>query len=161
MAMKFRCSHRSKAADASSIYDVRFATCDLPAQKMNRQLTITTERIDEAALLSKRKMSDGVGAVVSFLGVVRGTEEERAISAIEYEAFLPMAEHQFNRLFEQMEKRWPIESVRLVHRIGMVQVNEPSLWVEVVAPHRGEAFAASQWLIDEMKRVVPIWKRPL
>ena len=71
-----------------------------------------------------------------------------------------MAEHQFNRLFSEMEKRWPIESVRLVHRVGMVKVNEPSLWVEVVAPHRGEAFAACQWLIDEMKRVVPIWKKP-
>jgi len=158
--MKFRCSHRSKAADASSIYDVRFTIYNLPAEKMKRQLTITTERIDEAALLSKRRMSDGMGAVVCFLGVVRGTEEDRAISAIEYEAFLRMAEHQFDRLFDQMEKRWPIESVRLVHRIGVVQVNEPSLWVEVVGPHRGEAFAASQWLIDEMKRVVPIWKRP-
>ena len=160
MAMRFRCSHRSKAADASSIYDVRFTIYDLPAEKMKRQLTITTERIDEAALLSKRRISDGMGAVVCFLGVVRGTEEDRAISAIEYEAFLRMAEHQFNLLFDQMEKRWPIESVRLVHRIGVVQVNEPSLWVEVVGPHRGEAFAASQWLIDEMKRVVPIWKRP-
>ena len=101
-----------------------------------------------------------MGAVVCFLGVVRGTEEDGAISAIEYEAFLRMAEHQFNLLFDQMEKRWPIESVRLVHRIGVVQVNEPSLWVEVVAPHRGEAFMACQWLIDEMKRVVPIWKKP-
>ena len=160
MAMRFRCSHRSKAADASSIYDVRFTIYDLPADKMKRQLTITTERIDEAALLSKRRISDGMGAVVCFLGVVRGTEEDRAISAIEYEAFLRMAEHQFDLLFDQMEKRWRIESVRLVHRIGVVQVNEPSLWVEVVGPHRGEAFAASQWLIDEMKRVVPIWKRP-
>ena len=157
--MKFRCSHRSKAADASSIYDVRFTIYDLPAEKMKRQLTITTERIDETALLSKRGLSDGMGAVVCFLGVVRGTEEDRAISAIEYEAFLRMAEHQFDRLFDQMEKRWPIESVRLVHRVGVVEVNEPSLWVEVVGPHRGEAFAASQWLIDEMKRVVPIWKK--
>jgi molybdopterin synthase catalytic subunit len=127
---------------------------------MKRQLIITSERIDEPALLLKRRMSDGMGAVVCFLGVVRGTEEDRTISALEYEAFLRMAEHQFNLLFDEMEKRWPIESVRLVHRIGTVQVNEPSLWVEVIAPHRGEAFAASQWLIDEMKRVVPIWKKP-
>jgi molybdopterin synthase catalytic subunit len=71
-----------------------------------------------------------------------------------------MAEHQFHLLFDEMEKRWPLESVRLVHRMGTVRVNEPSLWVEVIAPHRGEAFAACQWLIDEMKRAVPIWKRP-
>ena len=82
------------------------------------------------------------------------------IAGFDYEAFQKMVEHQFNLLFDQVAKQWPIESVRLVHRIGLVKVNEPSLWVEVIAPHRGEAFAACQWLIDEMKRVVPIWKRP-
>jgi molybdopterin synthase catalytic subunit len=128
---------------------------------MTRQLTITTKPIDEAALLAERKMSSGMGAVVYFLGVVRGSEGDKAIRAIEYEAFDRMVERQFNLLFDEIEKRWPIESVRLVHRIGMVKVNEPSLWVEVVAPHRGEAFAACQWLIDEMKQVVPIWKRAL
>ena len=126
---------------------------------VKRQLLITAGPIEEAPLLAKRKMSDGMGAVVHFLGVVRREEEGRAILAIEYEAFQRMAEHQFNLLFDQVERRWPVESVRLVHRIGSVKVNEPSLWVEVVAPHRGEAFAACQWLIDEMKRTVPIWKR--
>ena len=72
-----------------------------------------------------------------------------------------MAEHQFHLLFDQVEKRWPVESIRLVHRTGAVAVGEPSLWVEVIAPHRAEAFAACQWLIDEMKRVAPIWKKPL
>lgn len=128
---------------------------------MKRQLNISTEPIDEAALLRERRISNEMGAVIYFLGVVRGTEGEQNISAIEYEAFQKMVEHQFHLLFDQMEKRWPIESVRLVHRIGTVNVNEPSLWVEVVAPHRGEAFAACQWLIDEMKRVVPIWKKPI
>ncbi len=128
---------------------------------MNRQLTITTEPINEAALISQRQMSVGMGAVVSFLGVVRGSEQGKTISAIEYEAFEKMVRHQFNLLFDEMAKRWPIESVRLVHRVGVVRVNEPSLWVEIVAPHRGEAFAACQWLIDEMKRVVPIWKKPI
>ena len=128
---------------------------------MKRFLLITTGPIDEAALVRRRSISDAMGAVVCFLGVVRATEENAPISAIEYEAFQKMAEHQFNLLFDEMEKRWPAESVRLVHRVGVVKVNEPSLWVEVVAPHRGEAFAACQWLIDEMKRVVPIWKKPL
>jgi molybdopterin synthase catalytic subunit len=122
---------------------------------------MTSEPIDEASLLSQRQMSAGMGAVVNFLGVVRGSEEGKAISAIQYEAFEKMVTHQFNLLFDEMAKRWPIESVRLVHRLGVVQVNEPSLWVEIVAPHRGEAFAACQWLIDEMKRVVPIWKKPV
>lgn len=128
---------------------------------MKRQLTITKQAIDEPALLREREASAAMGAVIYFLGVVRGTEGEKKISAIEYEAFQKMVEHQFHLLFDEVQKRWPIESIRLVHRVGIVKVNEPSLWVEVIAPHRGEAFAACQWLIDEMKRVVPIWKKPI
>jgi molybdopterin synthase catalytic subunit len=128
---------------------------------MRRSLLITSEAIDEPALVAQRSMSHGMGAAVYFTGVVRGSEEGAAIRAIDYEAFGKMAERQFHLLFDELEKRWPVESVRLVHRVGTVRVNEPSLWVEVVAPHRGEAFAACQWLIDEMKRVVPIWKKPV
>src|ERR1019366_9237433 len=128
---------------------------------MNKQVTITAEPINESALLSQRVMSPGMGAVVCFLGVVRGTEGNANISALEYEVFQRMAEHQIALLLDEMNKRWPIESVRLVHRVGLVKVNEPSLWVEVIAPHRGESFAACQWLIDEMKRSVPIWKKPV
>ena len=129
--------------------------------RMKRKLVITSSPIDEATLLSQRKMSEDMGAVVYFLGVVRGLEEGVAIKAIEYESFQKMAEHQFNLLLDEIEKKWPLESIRLIHRLGLVKTNEPSLWVEVVAPHRGEAFAACQWLIDEMKRVVPIWKKPV
>ena len=128
---------------------------------MKRALTITTEPISEATLLAQRSISGSAGAAVSFLGIVRGTEAGARIRALEYEAFQRMAEHQIHLLFDQLEKRWPIESVRLVHRLGVVKASEPSLWVEVVAPHRGEAFAACQWLIDELKRVAPIWKKPV
>jgi molybdopterin synthase catalytic subunit len=128
---------------------------------MTRKLTITTEPIDEPALLAQRSVSGAAGAVVHFLGLVREIEDGHPIMALEYEAFHQMAEHQFNLIFDQVEKRWPVESVRLIHRVGEVKVSEPSLWVEVVAPHRAEAFAACQWLIDEMKRIVPIWKKPI
>jgi molybdopterin synthase catalytic subunit len=128
---------------------------------MRRQLTITTEPIDEAAWLARRHASPDAGAAVYFTGIVRSPEAGQPIHALEYEAFHRMAEHQFDLLFSELEKRWPVESVRLVHRVGVVQVNEPSLWVEVVAPHRGEAFAACQFLIDQMKQRVPIWKRAL
>jgi molybdopterin synthase catalytic subunit len=127
---------------------------------MRRELTITTAPIDEGSLLARREATTGTGAVIYFAGLVRGTEQGMQIAGLEYESFQRMAEHQFELLFDEIEKRWPIESVRVVHRVGLVKVNEASLWVEVVAPHRGEAFAACQWLIDEMKRVVPIWKKP-
>ena len=127
---------------------------------MKRQLTIGTEPIDEASLIAARKFGGAMGAVVYFTGVVRQMENGAAIAGLEYEAFQKMAEHQFHLLFDEVEKRWPVESIRLIHRLGLVKVNEPSLWVEVVAPHRGEAFTACQWLIDRMKEVVPIWKKP-
>jgi molybdopterin synthase catalytic subunit len=128
---------------------------------MRRELHIITEPVEESRLLTGRQLGTGVGAVVYFLGVVRGTEEGEPIQAIDYEAFLKMVEHQFDLIFKQIENRWPIESVRLVHRVGKVNVGEPSLWVEVTAPHRAEAFAACEYLIDEMKQVVPIWKKPI
>ena len=128
---------------------------------MKRWLRIQNEAIDEPGLAAARAISRGIGAVIYFLGIVRSQEAEQQIDALEYEAFEKMAVHQFGKIFDQIEARWPIESIRVVHRVGIVPVNEPSLWVEVSAPHRGEAFAAGQFLIDEMKKVVPIWKRPL
>lgn len=128
---------------------------------MKRVVHISTEAIDEAALQAGRSASAGAGAVLYFLGLVRGVEAGSSIQGLEYESFQRMAEHQFDLLLDEMEKRWPIESVRVVHRIGFVKTNEASLWMEVVAPHRAEAFAAGQWLIDEMKRVVPIWKKAM
>jgi molybdopterin synthase catalytic subunit len=128
---------------------------------MRRELTITVDPIDEPALLGTRILSPSMGAAVYFTGVVRANEGPDRIQALDYETFETMARHQIELLFDQIEERWPVVSLRLVHRIGRVAVNEPSLWVEVVAPHRAEAFAACQFLIDEMKRVVPIWKRPV
>ena len=145
--MRSRCSHQCRE--------------DSEVRGMKRQLTITSQPIDEGALLRQRSMSARMGAAVYFLGVVRGTEGGADISALAYETFQRMAEHQINLLCDELAKRWPVESVRLVHRVGLVPAGEPSLWVEVIAPHRGEAFAACQWLIDEMKRVAPIWKKPV
>src|ERR1043166_9326078 len=101
---------------------------------MKRELTITRDPFIEAELVAARSMSNGMGAAVYFIGVVRATEEGAPIKAIEYEAFEKMVSHQFNLLFHELEKRWPIESVRLVHRIGIVKANEPSLCAEVIAP---------------------------
>jgi molybdopterin synthase catalytic subunit len=128
---------------------------------MKRELTIALHPIDEADLVLRRTMSKAMGAAAYFAGVVRGDEEGAAIAGIEYEAFEKMAQHQFDLIFQQIEQRWPIESIRVVHRIGPVNTNEASLWVEVIAPHRGEAFAACQFIIDEMKKTVPIWKKSL
>ena len=122
---------------------------------MKTQLILTPNPIHE----SPPAMSNGMGAVVVFHGVVRGTEAGEPIAAIHYETNEAMARHQFELIFDAIEQQWPVESIRLVHRMGEVAVEEASLWVEVIAPHRAEAFAACQFLIDEMKLKVPIWKR--
>lgn len=128
---------------------------------MHRSLTLTTTPIDEARCIASASHSDQMGAVLRFSGVVRAHENGETISGIEYEAFRSMVEHQFGLLFDQLAERWPaVGSVRLVHRLGFVPAGEPSLWVEVASPHRRDAFDACQWLIDSMKKVVPIWKRP-
>ena len=128
---------------------------------MKAELTLSPNPIDEAALAKARLITDGMGAVVTFAGVVRDREGEAAITGIDYESFDNMARRQFELIFAEIEQRWPIESVRLTHRTGIVKVNEPSLWVEVVAAHRAEAFHACQFLIDQMKQRVPIWKKPI
>ena len=127
---------------------------------MKTQLSITSEAIDEHFLITDRETSVSAGAVIVFQGIVRNMEDGVPINAIDYESFNEMACHQFELIFEDIDRQWPIESVRLVHRIGVVPVNEPSLWVEIIAVHRAEAFAACQFLIDEMKVRVPIWKQP-
>ena len=128
---------------------------------MKTQLTLTPDPIDERALIAEREMTVGMGAALIFLGVVRAQEGEATIAAIDYEAFDDMACHQFELIFEEIDRQWPIESVRVVQRVGVVPVNEPSLWLELIAPHRAEAFQACQFLINEMKQRVPIWKRPV
>ena len=128
---------------------------------MKTQLTLTPDPIDERALIAEREMTVDMGAAMIFHGVVRAQEGEATIAAIDYEAFDDMACHQFELIFEEIDRQWPIESVRVVHRVGVVPVNEPSLWLELIAPHRAEAFQACQFLINEMKQRVPIWKRPV
>lgn len=128
---------------------------------MKREVILTRQPVAVVlGPLPERKGTTG-GAVVQFQGVVRGTEAGRPILGLDYSAHEAMAYHQFGLLLDRLSARWPVESVHLIHRLGPVEAGEVSLWVEVVAPHRGEAFAACQWLIDEMKQVVPIWKAVL
>lgn len=128
---------------------------------MDDVLILTPDPIDEPALVAGRRAGTGHGAVVTFLGIVRDREGDSAIRGLRYTSFEAMARHQFGLLFTEARRRWPVHSIRLVHRLGDVPAGEASLWLEVVARHRAEALATCGWLIDEMKRVVPIWKEPL
>jgi molybdopterin synthase catalytic subunit len=98
------------------------------------------------------------GAYTSFTGTIRNSEANSPILAIHYEAFLPMAHHQFHLILNHIESTWPIHHVAVHHAIGRVPAGHTSIWACTQAAHRRAAFAALQFLLDRMKLQVPIWK---
>ncbi len=120
------------------------------------EVSITTDPLEFPGQLS----DFASGAVVDFWGAVREIEEGRALEGIEYEVHRAMAEHQMNLLAEKAIADFFLTELVLRHRVGFVSTGEASLFLRVASRHRAAAFAASQWLIAELKNKVPIWKRP-
>ncbi len=100
------------------------------------------------------------GANLDFRGVVRGLENGRAIAGIDYEAHKTMAQSQLERLAHDAAENFGLRSVLVRHRIGFVAAGDASLVVRLTSAHRGESLKAMMWLIDELKKKVPIWKHP-
>lgn len=107
------------------------------------------------------RWSGAAGASVDFWGVVRTLEDGREISGIEYEAHQTMAQRQMELIAEAARTDFDLEEVTLQHRIGFVAAGEASLFLRVASAHREAAFRASSWIVTELKKKVPIWKRPL
>ncbi len=99
------------------------------------------------------------GALVVFAGWVRGENEGRTVTSLEYQAYRPLAEKEGLRIVEEARRRFPVLSARCVHGVGHLTVGEAAVWVGVTAAHRGAAFAACRFIIDELKARVPIWKK--
>lgn len=104
--------------------------------------------------------ADG-GAVLDFAGVVRGREKGKPIRGIRYDAHPRMAEVELNKLARAAIGRFDLLGVRLYHRVGFVAAGEVSLLLRVVAAHRPAAYDASRWMVEELKRRVPVWKHPV
>lgn len=99
------------------------------------------------------------GAIATFIGTTRNNNEGRKVIALDYEAYPEMAEKELARLGEEAKKRWNIQRMAIVHRIGPVQITEPSVIIVVSAAHRADAFEACRFAIEEIKRTIPIWKK--
>ena len=121
-------------------------------------IQLTNEPIDTAEL-TKSACHPEAGAVVLFLGTTRELTEGRQTVALDYEAYGEMAERRLAELEAEARRRWPVLECLIVHRLGRVPVAEASVAIALSTPHRAEAFAAGQWLIDSLKRDVAIWKR--
>jgi len=99
------------------------------------------------------------GALCLFVGVVRSENGGRPVRYLEYEAYEEMALPVMEEIEAEVRARWPVTGVRLVHRLGRIEIGEASVAVAVSSPHRGEAFAACRYAIDSLKAKVPIWKK--
>lgn len=99
------------------------------------------------------------GALVIFEGRVRNVNEGRAVSSLEYEAYAGMCHNLGQRMLEEAREKFGVLDIQCVHRTGHLQIGDVAVWLGVSDGHRGDAFAACRWLIDEIKRELPIWKR--
>jgi molybdopterin synthase catalytic subunit len=121
-------------------------------------IQLTNEPINTGVIL-ERVGHAKAGAVVLFLGTTRELTEGRKTVALDYEAYVEMAQRRLDALEAEARRQWPVIECIVVHRLGRVPIGEASVAIAVSTPHRADAFAAGQWLIDSLKRDVPIWKR--
>ena len=120
--------------------------------------SITREKIDTQGTVDGLKRGED-GAAVVFEGVVRNQTRARKTQFLDYEAYEPMALQQMESLAAQAIEQFKIRDVAIVHRLGRLEVGETSVLIAVASAHRGPAFEACRWIIDTLKRTVPIWKK--
>ena len=113
----------------------------------------------DPAALQKEMVNASAGACVTFEGWVRDHNDGRAVKALDYESFIPLAEREGGRILEEARSRFEVLTVVCVHRVGSLQIGDLAVWVGVAAAHRGAAFDACRYVIDETKARVPIWKK--
>ena len=121
-------------------------------------IQIQNEPIDSDAV-TKSVHSENAGAIVLFLGTTRRMTDGKETLRLEYDCYKPMAIAELEKLRTASMKQWPLKACAIVHRVGVVENGQASVVVAVSSPHRVEAFEAAQWIMDTLKRTVPIWKK--
>jgi molybdopterin synthase catalytic subunit len=122
------------------------------------RVEIVDERIDAEAIVAGMK-AGGDGAVCVFDGIVRDNTRGRRTLYLDYESYREMALEQMRKLAADAMEQFGVRDVALVHRLGRLMVGETSVLIVVASAHRGAAFDACRWLIDTLKKTVPIWKK--
>ncbi len=122
------------------------------------QTRLQNEPILPEKLLAELKVGDD-GAVVIFDGIVRNNTRGRRTLYLEYESYREMAEMQLQQLAERARAMFEIRDLRIIHRLGRLEIGETSVWSAVASAHRAAAFDACRWIIDTLKKTVPIWKK--
>ena len=125
-----------------------------------KRAKITTRALNPLPLI-KNIRKDEHGAVVVFLGIVRNMSEGRKVVQLQYEAYREMAERKMEQIVQEVEQKWRIPDIVIVHRVGNLGIGEVSLIIVVGSPHRAEGFSACQYAVDRLKDIVPIWKKEI
>lgn len=119
---------------------------------------ITSHPVNASALLDEVARA-GNGAALLFVGTVRDVSEGRPVTGIEYAAYVPMAERELRAIVHEAGRTYGTDDIAVEHRIGRLELGEASVAIAVAHPHRRAAYEASRFIIEELKRRVPIWKR--
>ncbi|MBS0581796.1 MAG: molybdenum cofactor biosynthesis protein MoaE [Proteobacteria bacterium] len=117
-----------------------------------------SEREIDAQALARGLAHARAGACATFEGWVRDHNEGRAVLRLDYQAYAPLAQSEGERIVEEAREKFAIVEARCVHRAGTLAIGDLAVWVGVSAAHRGAAFEACRYIIDEVKKRVPIWK---
>ncbi len=125
---------------------------------MNNTFSFSETPIDVAALRAHLNHPTA-GGFVAFEGWVRNHNEGQAVLKLEYEAFAALAEKEGQVIIEEALNKFAITGATCVHRVGLLEIGDMAVWVGVAAAHRGTAFDACRYIIDEVKQRVPIWKK--
>lgn len=123
-----------------------------------KRFRIAGEPFDTAALRA-RLQHDAAGACSVFEGWVRNHNDGRQVRGLRYESYVELAESEGERILEEAVERFSLAEAVCVHRIGELAIGDLAVWVGVSAGHRDMSFEACRWVIDEVKRRVPIWKQ--
>lgn len=125
-----------------------------------KQVRVQAQDFDLGAEVAALRAQDPrVGAVVSFVGAVRDMNDGAAVSAMELEHYPGMTEQALERIVDQAQARWPLLGTLVIHRVGPLAPLEQIVLVACAAAHRGEAFAACEFIIDYLKTEAPFWKK--
>ncbi len=124
------------------------------------QVSIQTEDFDVALLQRELAGSDaGIGAVASFVGLVRSGNEGRAVDSMELEHYPGMTERSIQAIIDEALQRWELLAVKVIHRVGALRPGDQIVYVGVCSSHRGAAFEACEFIMDYLKTRAPFWKK--
>lgn len=121
---------------------------------------ITDEVITTDTIIDQLRINTS-GAIATFLGIAREFSRGRRVIYLEYQAYKPMAEKILQQIGDEIYKKWQVDKVAMVHRVGVLKIGETSVFIAVAAPHRGAALEACQYGIERIKQIVPIWKKEI